>query len=202
MNTSSPVWVWDYDRELIFDGGPYIEESYNLSSADTIDFWDVTAPVDFTGKIIYVSTDSRIGKLKNYSYFPMCTSTPVVDSELKAVVEAVCDAGEVAFHPCEIHSRSNRIIHAWNMYPLNQIRCVDEDLSELKWFVPNLNPENKRIEAATKVVFKENCLGFLNIARPKEIPSRIILSDKLKTKIEEHNSKGICFKSEQNFHFR
>lgn len=198
IDDNSPVWIWDRDSDLLDRTGVAIQIDYNRSTIGTTAFWDAVAPIMSDGRLVFSATANAEKELSSYSFYPPNPHLPVVNSELRSAIELVCDADEVAFHPCEIRMRSGKVIYAWNLYPLKQIACIDREASDVNWKVSEKHPEGSTIKDALYVRFRQNCLGNLNIARLKEDVFWILVSNRVKEAIEGVNSKGILFRRDKD----
>ena len=198
IQDTSTVWVWDDDRDLLDRTNVAIQVDYQRSTLSKVVFWDADTPVVTNDRLIYSTTGAAAKKLSSYAYYPPDPHLPVINTALRNEIESVCGANQVAFHPCEIRTKSGLVIDAWNLYPLNRVACINREESTVVWDKSESDPEEWTVKSARGVKFNPSCLGSLDIARMKEDFSWILVSDRLKKVIENFNAKGIRFRLDRD----
>lgn len=164
-------WIGIYNREL---------------SPDRFMFFDgkLIKKELFKPIIDFVCVKERIEK---FGSVDTTTGSPIVRND---VLEICADLFEdqIQTFEVELHTE-NGILYDYKLINiLNLVEGVNLEESICKYFT-----DKKTIRGYNYLVLKKNCLGDLNIARLKETPSHILVSEKVKERFEKYKIKGTRF---------
>jgi len=133
--------------------------------------------------IDFVCPKERIEKLGSIY---TTTGSPIVRND---VLEICADLFEnqIQTFDVELHTENGVLNNYKLINILNLVEGVNFEESICDYFRDGL------LMGYSYLVLKENCLGNLNIARLKETPSQILVSEKVKERFHKHKIKGARF---------
>ncbi len=135
----------------------------------------------------YINKKKDIIKLQK-SHLILSTGPELVSASFRKVIEQFSD--DVDFFDVIIKFEDQYIDGFFAMYVKNKICCIDMDISEYK--LTNFDPANPTYQFYYMVVKNEFLNGF-NIVRCKEMPVKIVVSEKFKTACFNSKLSGIIF---------
>lgn len=110
---------------------------------------------------------------------------PLVSSGVAAILARTCP-DEVQLVPAEIICKDGAVDGYSIVVVTNRVLGLDHAMSKYKCI-----PGTKAIMRFEAAVYKENCLGALNVARDEEYLSNILVSERLRNALSDIDNLGI-----------
>jgi hypothetical protein len=176
------------DSEFVKRTNIWVEEDYSSSTMSSVDLWS-GKPTG--GKLVFEYMGSSLSKVREFHYFPGSQGLPIISTAFKTHLETTIPLLECFFFPCDIVRNGSSLAAAWCLAPTHTIWCIDRERSKIEWLIPDLKPEEVRIRSAEKVVFDANGLRDLKIARLRESPTSLIVSQEFRNAVAAFPARGL-----------
>ncbi len=148
----------------------------------------------FRGKLIteklptpIINFECSKERIEKFGTIRTTTGSPIVRKDVLAICIDLFET-QIQTFDVELHTQ-NGVLYDYKLINiLNLVEGVNLEESICEYFT-----DKKAIRGYEYLVLKENCLGNLNIARLKETPSHILVSEKVKERFHKHKIKGARF---------
>ena len=124
-------------------------------------------------------------ELKKYGVLASNARLPIVGEEVLSILQEFQPYGFQVLD-VKIQTNDGELAGYYLINVLNKVDGVDEEKSEIKYL-----PRSSQVMAYNHVVYKKGCLEGLNIARNKDFPSHLLISEYLKNRLNSVGNLGL-----------